>query len=50
VGGKEVAVPLTRHIPVNITYFTAWVDGDGKLQLRNDIYGHDARVEAALGL
>jgi murein L,D-transpeptidase YcbB/YkuD len=50
VGGPERQVNLTRHIPVHITYFTAWVDGDGKLQIRDDVYGHDKRVEKALGL
>jgi len=35
---------------VHITYFTAWVDGAGKLQVRNDVYGHDATVEKGLGL
>lgn len=50
VGGREARVNLTNPIPVHITYFTAWVDDSGKLQLRNDVYGHDARVEKALGL
>jgi murein L,D-transpeptidase YcbB/YkuD len=50
VGGKETAVPLTKHIPVNITYFTAWIDDAGKLQLRNDVYGHDKHMKAMMGL
>jgi murein L,D-transpeptidase YcbB/YkuD len=50
VGGPEVQVSLPTHIPVHITYFTAWVDGAGKLQVRNDVYGHDATVEKGLGL
>jgi murein L,D-transpeptidase YcbB/YkuD len=50
VGGKETRVNLTHDIPVHITYFTAWVDENGDLQVRNDIYGHDARVEKALGV
>ena len=41
---------LTKHIPVHITYFTAWVDDAGKLQVRADVYGHDERMEQALGL
>jgi murein L,D-transpeptidase YcbB/YkuD len=24
-----------------ITYYTAWVDDNGKLNFRDDIYGHD---------
>ncbi|MEX0853258.1 MAG: L,D-transpeptidase family protein, partial [Bauldia sp.] len=50
VGGPERRVDLERHIPVHMTYFTAWVDGDGALQVRDDLYGIDARLEAALGL
>ena len=50
LGGAERQVNLTRHIPVHITYFTAWVDEDGKLQVRDDVYGHDRRTEKALGL
>ena len=50
VGGPERQVPLARHIPVHITYFTAWVDGDGTLQIRNDLYGHDKHMEQMLGL
>jgi murein L,D-transpeptidase YcbB/YkuD len=48
VGGGESWVNLDHHIPVHITYFTAWVDDAGKLQLRDDVYGHDKRLAAAL--
>ena len=48
VGGGESWVNLDKHIPVHITYFTAWVDDSGKLQLRNDVYGLDKRLAAAL--
>ena len=41
-------INLTRKIPVHITYFTAWVDDDGKVRTFNDIYGHETRI--ALGL
>ena len=50
VGGPQTQINLTRPIPVNITYFTAWVDDSGKLQVRPDIYGHDAEMEKAFGL
>ena len=50
VGGPQTQVNLTKPIPVHITYFTAWVDDSGKLQLRADIYHHDAQMEKALGL
>ncbi len=50
VGGPERRVNLPVHVPVHITYFTAWVDDTGTLQVRDDIYGHDARIEKSLGL
>jgi murein L,D-transpeptidase YcbB/YkuD len=49
VGGGENWTNLESHIPVHITYFTAWIDPSGKLQVRPDIYGHDTRLAAALG-
>ena len=42
--GEEKAVKLKEPIPVLITYFTAWVDKNGLLNFRNDIYGHDAML------
>ncbi|HZI02287.1 MAG TPA: L,D-transpeptidase family protein [Flavisolibacter sp.] len=39
--GKEQWVNLTAPVPIAITYFTAWVDNDGTLHFREDIYGHD---------
>jgi murein L,D-transpeptidase YcbB/YkuD len=50
VGGREAAVNLSEHIPVHITYFTAWVDETGALTTRKDVYGHDKRMKSALGL
>jgi murein L,D-transpeptidase YcbB/YkuD len=38
---KEQTVWLPEPIPVHIQYWTAWVDDDGGLQFRNDIYGYD---------
>ena len=42
--GKERWVPLTNHIPVYVSYYTAWVDNDGVLNFREDIYGHDEKM------
>jgi L,D-transpeptidase YcbB len=50
VGGPERQIVLPNKIPVHVTYFTAWVDASGKLQVRNDIYGHDATVQKGLGI
>ncbi|WP_288096454.1 L,D-transpeptidase family protein [Hydrotalea sp.] len=45
---KEKWVSLPQPIPVYIVYFTAWVDADGQLNFRKDIYGHDARMKEKL--
>ena len=45
---KEQTVTLKQTIPVFIGYFTAWVDADGQLNFRNDIYGHDAKMAKQL--
>jgi murein L,D-transpeptidase YcbB/YkuD len=34
-------VTLENPVPVYIVYLTTWVDSSGKLNFRNDIYGHD---------
>ena len=45
---KEKWVTLSKGIPVFITYFTAWVDKNGQLNFRKDIYGHDEKMAAKL--
>jgi len=40
---KKQYVTLKQTIPVFIGYFTAWVDEDGLLNFRDDIYGHDEK-------
>ena len=42
--GEEKFVKLKKPVPVLITYYTAWVDEDGHLNFREDIYGHDAQL------
>lgn len=46
--GNEKWVPVKNPIPVYITYFTTWVDENGNLNFRNDIYGHDKKMAAKL--
>lgn len=46
--GYDQRVALNQTIPVHITYFTAWVDDNGSMSTFRDIYGHDARMAAAL--
>lgn len=42
---KEQWVTLKQPVPVFISYFTAWVDREGLLHFRDDIYGHDADMK-----
>ncbi|MBI2875312.1 MAG: L,D-transpeptidase family protein [Candidatus Tectomicrobia bacterium] len=42
-------VKLDRPFPVHILYWTAWVEEDGTIQFREDIYGFDQRLQASLG-
>jgi len=39
---------LRTPIPTHLAYFTTWVDDDGNLQRRADVYGHDPALRAAL--
>ena len=45
--GKRTVVNLPDHLPVHITYLTAWVD-EGTPHFRHDVYGHDEKLLAAL--
>ena len=45
---KERWVTLKKTIPVFIVYFTAWVDKNGLLNFRKDIYGHDEKMSEKL--
>ncbi|MGQ0739868.1 MAG: L,D-transpeptidase family protein [Bacteroidota bacterium] len=40
----ERAVKLKDPVPVFIIYYTAWVDNEGRLNFRDDVYGHDAEL------
>ena len=41
--------PTLMPLPIHLAYFTASVDAAGKLHAREDIYGLDRRMQAALG-
>ena len=41
---KETYIPLNYSLPVYIVYFTAWVNNEGQLNFRNDIYGRDKKL------
>lgn len=42
--GVERTVTLKKEVPVFITYFTAFVNRDGKINFRKDIYDRDERL------
>ena len=48
-GREDNHITLRQKIPVHITYFTLKVNEDGSLSTFRDLYGHDARMTAALG-
>src|SRR5215510_5332729 len=47
-GSSEVDIQFPTFVPVNLTYQTAFVDDEGKLQIRRDIYGYDGRMQSAI--
>ena len=49
-GAAERWVNPEQQIPVHIAYFTVRVAADGSLQSFQDIYGHNAKLIAAMGL
>lgn len=50
VGGGERMIKLNEKVPVHLAYFTLFVDANGALEMRPDLYGHDARLRKALSL
>lgn len=45
---KEKMINLRPPMLVTIGYFTAWVDSKGRLNFRDDVYGHDAKLAKEL--
>ena len=46
--GEEQTVALSRPVNVFVLYLTAWVDENGVIQFRKDVYGRDKRLGTAL--
>jgi len=40
-GKRRAYLSLDSTVPIDVVYLTVWVDYDGVLQFRNDIYGYD---------
>ncbi len=46
--GDTHTVSLSKNLPVWLLYWTVWVDAEGTLQVRDDIYDRDLHLAAAL--
>lgn len=46
--GEQKVITLRQPIPVHLTYLTAWVNKDGSVHFRDDIYGRDKLLAEAL--
>ena len=46
--GKRTIVRLKKPMNVHLTYLTSWVNKDGTVHFRNDIYDRDKRLATAL--
>ncbi len=46
--GPETRVNLDTPVPVHLIYRTAFTQAKGRVQFRDDVYGRDARIWAAL--
>jgi murein L,D-transpeptidase YcbB/YkuD len=47
-GGITRIISLKQPINVHVLYWTAWMDREGRIHFRRDIYGRDAALYAAL--
>ena len=45
---KNTRVSLRKPLPVHVTYATAWLDEQGEMQFRQDIYSRDLKLMNAL--
>ena len=46
--GKSQSIILPEPVPVYLVYFTAWVDDNGDIQFRRDVYGRDEALYESL--
>lgn len=48
ISNYQQSVNVTHPKPVQINYLTAWVDPNGKVNFRDDLYGHDRQAMAMM--
>jgi len=46
--GEELRIELPTPVSIHILYITAWVDNEGILYLRDDVYDRDERLYQAM--
>ncbi len=46
--GRSIVIEQFDPLPITIQYWTVWVDENGAVQFRDDIYGRDAVLDEAL--
>ena len=47
-GPLDNHIPMSRKIPIHLTYFTVWIGDDGSVKQYRDVYGHEKRIMQAL--
>ena len=47
-GPQDNQVNLQGKVPVHLTYFTMWVDDDGRVRTFSDVYDHEHRIAYGL--
>jgi L,D-transpeptidase YcbB len=47
-GESEADIQFPKYLPVHLTYQTAFVDEEGRLEFRDDVYGRDKVLSAIL--
>lgn len=46
--GETQILNLAKPVPIYLFYFSAWVDEDGAIHFRDDVYGYDKALRSAL--
>jgi murein L,D-transpeptidase YcbB/YkuD len=46
--GETQVIWLSEKIPVHLSYWTSWVDEEGTVHFRDDIYGRDQALQSSL--
>jgi len=47
-GKNKTQLNLSRPVPVHIVYLTAWINSDGLLHYRNDVYHYDSKQKRSI--